>query len=89
MANKYKGWIHVEKIDEVNNTYEECGSPFDMGEFETEDEACDYADKLSRSMEDTNELMAAAKDVIDTCEDGDVGRAIYRLEMALKNMEVK
>ena len=89
MAKVYKVWIHVEEIDEAKGTYEECGCPFDMGEFETEDDAWDYAGELSRSMDDTNELMAAAKDVIDTWEVGDLAGAVRRLEGALREMEVK
>ena len=89
MAKVYKVWIHVEEIDEAKNYYEKCGSPFSMGEFETEDEAWDYAGELSRSMDDTNELMSAAKDVIDTWEVGDLAGAVRRLEEALREMEVQ
>ena len=91
MASKFKVWIHVEEIgkEDGNTYYEECGCPFDMGEFETEGDAWDYAGELSRSMDETNELIAAAKDVIDTWEVGDLAGAVRRLEGALRGMEVR
>jgi len=89
MAKVYKVWIHVEEIDEAKGIYQECGCPFDMGQFETEDEAWDYAGEMSRSMDDTNELMAAARDVIDTWEVGDLAGAVRRLDGALRGMEVQ
>ena len=89
MAKVYKVWIHVEEIDEAKDHYEECGCPFDMGEFDNEDEAWDYAGELSRSMDKTNELMAAARDVVDTWEVGDLAGAVRRLEGALREMEVQ
>ena len=89
MAKVYKVWIHVEEIDEAKDHYEECGCPFDMGEFDNEDEAWDYAGELSRSMDETNELMAAARDVIAECDGGGLDRAIDRLSNAIREMEVK
>ena len=83
----YKVWIHVEEIDEAKGYYQECGSPFDMGEFETEDEAWDYAGELSRCMEDTDELISAAKDVVGTWEHGDLPEAVRRLNKVLMEME--
>ena len=89
MSSKFKVWIHVEEIDEAKGIYQECGIPFDMGQFDNEDEAWDYAGELSRSMDDTNELMAAARDVIDTWEVGDLAGAVRRLDGALRGMEVQ
>lgn len=89
MAKIYKVWIHVEEIDEANDSYEECGIPFDQGEFETEDEAWEYAGMLGRAVDDTDELLSAAKDVVDTWESGDLAGAVERLEMAIKLMEVE
>uniref|UniRef100_A0A6M3LPR6 Uncharacterized protein n=1 Tax=viral metagenome TaxID=1070528 RepID=A0A6M3LPR6_9ZZZZ len=89
MAKVYKVWIHVEEIDTTKDHYQECGCPFDMGEFETEDEAWDYAGMLSRCVEDTDELMAAARDVVDMWEHGDLAGAMRRLDAALRGMEVR
>ena len=89
MPKKYKVWIHVEEINEANDTYEECGIPFDMGEFETEGEAWDYAGMLSRSVMDTDELMSVAKDVVDMWEHGDLAGAVCRLDVAIREMEVQ
>ena len=83
----YKVWIHVEEIDAANNYYQECGSPLDMGGFETEDEAWDYANELNMSMEDTDELISAAKDVVGTWEHGDLAEAVRRLNAILVEME--
>ena len=91
MASKFKVWIHVEEIgkEDGNTYYEECGCPFDMGEFDTEKEAWQRAGELSRALEETEELIAAAKDVIDTWEHGDLAGAVRRLDAALRGMEVK
>jgi len=85
----YKRWIHVEKIDDScgKTTYEECGSPFDMGEFETENEAWGFAGELSRAMLDVDELISAAKDVVGTWEYGDLPEAVRRLNKVLMEME--
>ena len=83
----FKVWIHVEEIDEANDYYQECGSPFDMGKFETEDEAWDYANELNMSMENTDELISAVKDVVGTWEHGDLAEAVRRLNAILVEME--
>ena len=86
----YKVWIHVEEIDEANDYYQECGSPLDMGGFETEDEAWDYANELNMSMENTDELISAAKDVVGTWDsNGDLVGAMIRLDATLREMEVR
>jgi len=87
MTTIYKVWIHVEEIDEDKNYYQDIAT-FNIGKFDTEAEAWDYAEILSQIMEKTDELMSAAKDIIDTWECGDLAGAVRRLNQALNNMEV-
>jgi len=40
---KYKVWIHVEEIDEEEDTYEDVGLPEELGVFSTLEEAEQFA----------------------------------------------
>jgi len=46
---KYKVWLHLEVCDEENDSYEESRLPSCIGEFETEEEANTFFDKIENN----------------------------------------
>ena len=47
MAEHFKVWIEIERIDEDNDIYEDAGDlPFSLGTFDTVEEAQQYVNNL-------------------------------------------
>ena len=47
MSVKWKVWVHVERIDEESDSYTEPIEPDEVGEFDTEEEAIEFAASLT------------------------------------------
>lgn len=46
MAETFKVWVHVERIDEEQDVYEDAALPDSLAEFDTYQEACEFVASL-------------------------------------------